>query len=187
MPFKLKTKLIPLIVAFNLIIPTLALAVANIYTVEQGGQTIPVCYEGFVPCGKSVSIFPAETPEGEMIKSGKCETTNATSKLIHCQLCHFFVMFNGIVKYVLFSIIPPLAVFFLVLGGVFFYFSAGKPESLRRAKSLIQGVIIGLGLIYGAYLIVGTFLWVLGVTQWTGLANWAHLGPFSITCPIVIK
>lgn len=81
-------------------------------------------------------------------------------------------------------IIPYLAVLFLVIGGIYFYFGGGKPECLKTGKDLIKGVFIGLFLIYGSYLLVGTFLDVLGVID-SNLANWATKGsPFSINCMI---
>lgn len=171
-------KIFLFLLMFSIILPNIALAAAGTYNAKQGGTDIPVCYEGFVPCGKNVAVG------GSVGGDGKC--TGGTPTLIYCQFCHFFVMLNNIIKYILGNIVPPLAILFLVIAGVLFYTSQGKPDATGKARKAIEGVVIGLTLVYGAYMLVGLFLSVLGVAEWTGLAEWAKIGPFSISCPISI-
>jgi hypothetical protein len=131
---------------------------------------------GVVPCGRNCD--DPRTPNNE------CEP---------CQLCHFFVMFENIFHFVLFDIVPPLAVLMLAIGGfmyLFAYLSPGEvlpgggkggPKLLAQAKGLISSVIFGLIIIFAAWLIVNTFFMVIGVASWTGLsAGW-----WRIECPIL--
>ncbi|MFH1714370.1 MAG: hypothetical protein ABH831_02145, partial [Candidatus Nealsonbacteria bacterium] len=103
-------------------------------------------------------------------------------------------MFDGIVDFVLFKIIPSIAVLMLVVGGAMFiisYFGGaeamagggkGGPALLGRAKKLINSVMIGLAIIFAAWLIINTLLMFLGVADWTGLRE----GWFSIPCQVKI-
>ncbi len=160
------------LIVSGMVLPAVSQAVAGVYQTTNRGQ---VCYEGFVPCGKEVFI-------GGNIVNGKCEGGN--KEMVYCQFCHFFVMLNAIVRYILTYIIPPLAILFLIIGGVMFYFGGAKPDLIQKGKTILFSVAIGIFLVYGAYMIVGLFLNILGVVQWSGLANWANQGPFSIECPI---
>ena len=100
-----------------------------------------------------------------------------------CTLCDFFRMIERIIDFVLFKIVPALAVLMIAIGG-FMYIVAyvglaeGGPEMLSRAKSLFKSVIIGLLIAYGAWLIINTFFWAIGVADWTGLEH----GWWQINC-----
>lgn len=119
--------------------------------VMAGGSGCPT--EGLVPCGT----------EG-------CP----------CELCDFFVMFERIVNFILFEIVPVLAVLMIAIGGFMLLFahSGGGSEMVSRAKKLFTSVAIGLLLIYGAWVIVNTFFGIIGVASWTGLKN----GWWKIKC-----
>lgn len=97
-----------------------------------------------------------------------------------CQLCHFFVIFDRIVDFIMFTLVPVVAVLMLVIGGVMFFLATGNPGALSQAKSVITATILGLIIVYAAWIIVNTFLVIVGVADWTGLAT----GWFSIDCPV---
>ena len=97
-----------------------------------------------------------------------------------CQFCHFFVMFRNIIDFVLFKLVPPVAVLMLAIGGFLFFFAGGSPGTLARAKSIITSTIIGLVIIFAAWIIINTFFVVIGVADWTNLKE----GWFKIDCPI---
>ncbi len=174
-----------IIVLAGILIPSTSEAVANTYeacegTIQDGtcsGSEVTVCYEGFVPCGKTVM-------KNGSPNEGKCQGGDGV--LVDCQLCHVFIMINNIVGFLLVNVIPPLAVLMIVIGGVMFYAGGGKPELVDKAKKLLLGVVIGLFLVYGAYLIIGLFLSILGATNWQPLADWANMGVFSINCPVTL-
>lgn len=145
-----------------------------------------VYYQGLVPCGKEVCVG-AILNENEIKTNGfnqACTTTGGRVETIYCQFCHFFVMLDGIIDFLLIKIVPYLAILMIVIGGIIFYFSRGRPTLLGKGKELLTGVVIGLFLIYGAYMIVGVFLSILGVTEWSGLIEWTTKGAFSLRCEI---
>jgi hypothetical protein len=98
-----------------------------------------------------------------------------------CTLCHLFALFNNIINFALFKLVPPLAVLMLVVGGVLFLFASGSPGTLEQAKKILTAVIIGLIIIYGAWMIIGMFLSAIGLSSFgVGL-----VGPdkwFKIDC-----
>ncbi len=158
-------------------------------------DTKTVKYDGFVPCGKCLSA-PTGTflPLKDADKSatddrcygGTAPTGGYDQVYLHCQLCHVFVMINDIVAFLLTTIIPPLAVLMLIIGGVMFYFGGAKPDLIVRGRKLIISVIIGLFLIYGAYMIIGILLSIAGAANMEAVSNIYKNGVFSIDCPIVI-
>lgn len=126
----------------------------------------PELQGGFVPCGRS-----CDDPNTDL---NECES---------CQLCHFFMMLDRIVDFVLFTLVPIVAVLMLVIGGIMyigavFEFLPGGPELLGQAKRILTSVVLGLIVIFGAWLIINAFLTIIGIAEWTGLGNW-----FEITCP----
>ena len=168
----------------GLLLPQVSLA-AHTYTacrsIDVQGNCIgevEVCYEGLVPCGLGKPYW-----EGTIGADGNCQGTKV-EKGVTCQFCHFFVMFDGIVDFVLRYIVPPVAVLMLVIGGIMFYFAGGNPSLVTRGKNLIMAVIIGLFLTYGAFMLIGTVLKIIGVADWTGLRDFINNGIFTINCKI---
>ncbi len=149
----------------SLLFPLISLA--GIYQADG----TDVCYEGLVPCGKEVYI--GGSWEGEECVSG-------VPTFIRCQFCHFFVMLDEMIDFVLFKIVPPIAILMLVIGGVMFFAAAGSPEKLGTAKKLITSVVIGLIIIFAAWIIIDLFFSLIGVAEWTGLQE----GWFTINCTV---
>jgi len=107
-----------------------------------------------------------------------------------CQLCHFFVMFDNIIDFLLLKIVPPLAALMIAIGGFMYILAyAGGvekgPEMISQAKRLFTAVAIGLLIIYGAFLIVGLFFQFIGLNTWTTdiYHTWWESGLFEIPCP----
>ncbi len=112
----------------------------------------PVQAAGLVPCGG-----PGENP---------------------CTLCHFFVMLNNIIRFVMTVLVPTVAVLMLVIGGVLFFFAGAKPATLMQAKGVITSVIIGLLIIFSAWIIVNTVLSMSGIISTPSILQW-----YEINCP----
>ncbi len=97
-----------------------------------------------------------------------------------CQLCHFFILFKNVIEFVLFKLIPPLAVLYISYGGLMLLIGRGDPGKITQGKEIMTSVIIGLGIIFAGWLIINLFFMVIGVEDWTGLAS----GWFQIkNCP----
>ena len=129
--------------------------------------------DGLVPCGKNCDI-PGTPPD-------ECHP---------CGLCDIFVMFDRIIDFIMFQIVPSLAVLMIAIGGFMLVVShlggaldlgggkQGGSALVSRAKTIFKSVIIGLFIIYGAWLIVNTFFMMIGVADWTGLRS----GWWQINC-----
>jgi len=119
--------------------------------------------QGLVPCGYDID----EDGLYEPVEEG-------------CQLCHFFVMFDRIIDFVIGRLVPIVAVLMLVIAGAMFMMhqiggaevfptgARGGPAMITQAKRLLTSVITGLIIIYAAWIIVNTFLVIIGVADWTG-------------------
>jgi len=179
-------KIFLIIFLLNLFLPLAASA--GTYIAVHNSTTETICYEGLVPCGKKLSV-------GGSWVNGKCEGGTETEKEVPCTFCHLFVMLDGIFDFILFQLVPPLAVLMLAIGGIMYiiaYFSEaetlvggvkGGPKLLNQAKKLITSVVLGLVIIYAGWLLVDLFFDVIGVAEWTGLNE----GWFSIQCQITIS
>ncbi len=141
--------------------------------------TYTVCYDGLVPCGKDVWYAQGSHPD--------CPTSSLPMSVTttHCQLCHFFIMFNGAVDFLIWEIVLPLAVLMLIVGGILYIlaileFVPGGPQTVNQAKQVISAVFIGLFIVFSAWFLVNLFFTLIGVADWTGLKE----GWFKIDCPV---
>lgn len=100
-----------------------------------------------------------------------------------CELCHFFVLFDKIINFVWFTIVPPVAILMLAIAGVMFFVAAGDPTKLNQAKSIFTSVIMGLIIVYGAWFMINLFFLIIGVADWTGLREGWFKIPFIEACP----
>ena len=68
-----------------------------------------------------------------------------------CTFCHFFEMIANIINFLLYRIVPVLAVLMVVIGGFMYIISGaeGSSQMKSRAVALFKAVAIGLFLIYG--------------------------------------
>ena len=174
---------------------------------DPGETYTTVYYDGLVPCGKgycvgdSLDIREIErrlTEEGQSLQNacdasvgGEYKTRALAGTDIEvgfpCTFCHFFVMLDGIIDFVLFQLVPVIAVLMLVIAGVMyvgaiFELIPGGWETFSRAKKIFTSIAIGLVIIYGSWLIINEFFLVIKVADWTGLQT----GWFSIKCPIAL-
>lgn len=95
-----------------------------------------------------------------------------------CQFCHLFVLLNNILKYILTCLTPIIASLMLVIGGFYLMAAGPSPEKVRKAKSVITAVVIGVVIIMVSWVFLNTFLDMIGVAEWTGLRTW-----WQINCP----
>jgi hypothetical protein len=82
-----------------------------------------------------------------------------------CNFCHIFVLVDNIIRFILESIIPPIAILMLIVGGLLFYFSAGDPTKTKQATGIIKATVIGMLIIYFAWSIIVTIFQIIGVTN----------------------
>lgn len=96
-----------------------------------------------------------------------------------CTLCHFFILINNAINFLVLRLTPIVATLMIVAGGVMFLTSAGKPGTIEKAKSLTTSAIFGLVIIFTAWLVVDIILFYLG---WTGPVWWEIDCPVSCMC-----
>lgn len=92
-----------------------------------------------------------------------------------CKFCDLFVLLDNIFDFVLFELVPPIAVIAFIIGGVYFFMSKGNPQSVTRANSILTTAVIGLLIIYGAYLVINLFFSAIGIAEGefgTNIKNW---------------
>jgi hypothetical protein len=131
--------------------------------------------QDLVPCGRREAASP-------VYKIGNiCVNVEAP-----CTLCHFFILIARIIDFVLFTLVPPLALLMLIIGGATFMLATGNPQTITTAKKIIGSVFIGLVIIYGAYFVVGLVLQSIGLTSWahTFYQTWWSPGGFTVDCDL---
>jgi len=98
-----------------------------------------------------------------------------------CKFCHFFVIFDRIIDFVLVYLVFPVATLLIIIGGIMFFLYAENPQQVEQAKSLLTATIVGLVVIFSSWLVVGLFLTAIGLSNFalslTGPDKW-----FIIDC-----
>jgi len=135
-------------------------------------KLLPVLFLALFFLFSAHSVLAASACGGPIVPCGN-DATNP------CKFCHFFVLFNNLVKFLLLCIVPPIAVAGIVLAGVYFIVSQGSPGTLQKARDIIKAVIIGLFIIFTAWLLINTFFSFIKVTIWKGPSQ----GWFIVNCP----
>lgn len=110
--------------------------------------------QGLVPCGRSTD-----------------DPNTSYDETKPCQLCHIFVLFDNILKFIFFKIVPPLAILMIAIGGLYFLFSSGNPSTLAQGKAILKYTAIGLLIIYGAWVVVNLILTFPGLMK-TDFGGW---------------
>jgi len=85
-----------------------------------------------------------------------------------CTFSDFFVLINNVVSFILFDLIPPLAVLYFAWGGITMMTAGGDPGKVEQGKKILTYGIIGVLLIYSAWIIVYEFVTFLtkGQMEW---------------------
>lgn len=93
----------------------------------------------------------------------------------YCNLCDLFQLVNNILKFVMFELVPTLAVIMILVGGVMFLFAGASPSTLQKAKNIIIAVVIGIVIIFMAWIIVNTVLTKIGIVDTSSVLHWYQL------------
>ncbi|HPD19687.1 MAG TPA: pilin [Candidatus Pacearchaeota archaeon] len=93
---------------------------------------LPVLGQGLVPCG------------------GKNQEP--------CTFNDLFVLINNVIKFLLFTLIPPIAALIFAFGGITIMSAGGDPGKVEKGKKILTYGVVGVILIYAAWLIVYEFV-----------------------------
>jgi type IV secretory pathway VirB2 component (pilin) len=153
----------------ELFMPFTVFADGTYYAKDKDDKEVEVTYKGLVPCGK-----------------GKDGLVSGESDLVaeSCQLCHFFVMIDAIIDFVLGVLLTPVFLFMIAIAGIMFFFAGTSPDRLKRAKTLITSIVIGLFIIFSAYAIVGSLFKAIGLADDNPIEDWFQGNGFTFVCPI---
>jgi hypothetical protein len=96
-----------------------------------------------------------------------CPEYKGTGGIVYCAsaACTFddlFCTINRVISFVMFYIVPPIAVITVVIAAINLMTSSGDPGKLESAKKTIIWIIFGLVVIYGAWALVRGFISALG-------------------------
>mgnify|MGYP001580646101 CR=1 FL=1 len=78
-----------------------------------------------------------------------------------CGLQEVIQFMNGVLKFLLNTIIGPLAVLMLIVGGYYFLTAAGSPERMEKGKKIITIALIGVVIAAVAGIMVGILSGIL--------------------------
>lgn len=158
---------------------------------EVAGKT--VIYQGLVPCGKELcqgkdldeEVINKETKnyqkEGINPKAAfekACQEKNGKMEFVSCEFCHFLVLLEAILKFIVWRIVPILVVLMLIVLALIYFFSFGSPQAQAQARALISNLAKGLLIVVLAWFIVNLFMAAIGYAKWAGLKE----GWFQIKC-----
>ncbi len=95
-----------------------------------------------------------------------------------CTLCHLFELLVNAMNFLLICIVPFIATFLFLYGGIVFYTSGGVPEKVQKGKDIIIHTIIGIIIVYGAWVFVNSFLTIFGMQdEWAQIECEVEEGP----------
>jgi len=101
-----------------------------------------------------------------------------------CTLCHLFVLVDSIIDFLIFNLVPPIALLMIIIGALMLIFSMDNPQIVSTGKRILKSVVIGLVIIYASYSLVGWFLVSIGLADWVEdiYRSWWSDGTFVIIC-----
>ena len=79
-----------------------------------------------------------------------------------CTFNDFFCMVSAVINFVLYDIVPPIAIITIVISAINLMTSSGDPGKLEQAKKTLIWIVVGLVVVYGAWWLVTTFINVIG-------------------------
>ena len=85
-------------------------------------------------------------------------------------IADFFRLVAAIINFIIFCLVPPIAVLMLIIGGLVFLFAGGNPQTASLGKTILITTIIGLAIVYGSWIIIDTIIKALGYT-----GTWSQL------------
>ncbi len=88
----------------------------------------------------------------------KCLVPTPPEEMKPCTTCDLFALSSRIINFVLFTVVPAVAVLFYLIGGLMILLSRGSPGLVATGKNFFWNTTIGLFIIFGAWMITNTVL-----------------------------
>lgn len=120
----------------NIIVVVIALA-ALVFIVAPSALAVVGIDEPIIPCGTEI-------------------TTDASGTHIvnPCTFCHFFALIQNVYNFLIFIIVPPVAVLMVAIGGFFWLTAGGSASRVQKGWGVLKTVGIGLLMVYVSWLVV---------------------------------
>jgi len=91
-----------------------------------------------------------------------------------CTFCDFIQLGQNVINFLTQNIAFPLAVAFIIYGGIMMMVNSGNPGKLKENLGIIWSAVIGIAIMLSAWVILNTFFHLM-----TGELNWPW---YSIQC-----
>ena len=79
-----------------------------------------------------------------------------------CDFAAFFCLIQRVIDFILFQVLPPLAVLWCTYAGFTMMTSAGNPAKFKQGRDMITFTILGLIVAYSAWMLVYWFVLAIG-------------------------
>lgn len=100
------------------------------------------------------AVFPASAA-GDIIP---CTGTGSTA----CTPCHIFQLIGNIIRFILTSIVAPLAGLLFLIGGIMMAAAGGSEERYKKGRKILLDTLIGVVIALAAWAIVNTVIVTIG-------------------------
>ncbi len=84
-----------------------------------------------------------------------------------CTFDDFFVLVNSVIRFIVYVLVPPLAVMWFAFGGITMMTAGGDPSKIETGKRMITYGVVGVLVVYGAWIVVYEFVYFLTNGNWT--------------------
>jgi hypothetical protein len=75
-----------------------------------------------------------------------------------CTLCHFYILTENIIGFMMWYLAPALAIFIVAWGGFNILIAGSDPARKQAGRKAITAAIVGLLIVFGAWVIINQFL-----------------------------
>jgi len=75
-----------------------------------------------------------------------------------CTLCHFYILTQNIIDFLMWYIAPALAILIIAWGGFNILIAGGDPGRKQAGRKAITAAIVGLLIVFGAWVVINEFL-----------------------------
>ncbi|MEK7154260.1 MAG: putative Ig domain-containing protein, partial [Patescibacteria group bacterium] len=126
---------------FSKIFLVFLFVLVGLFLIYPAANAAEECRGGLVPCGRLCD--DPTTPEDETRP---------------CTTCDVFALASRVINFVLFTLVPIIAVLFYLIGGLMILLSRGSPGLVATGKNFFWNTTWGLVIIFGSWMIVNTVI-----------------------------
>ena len=105
-------------------------------------------------------IYPTVNAAG-LVPCGRLQDDKSTpdvNEMKPCTTCDLFALASRVINFVLFTVVPAVAVLFYLIGGFMILLSRGSPGLVATGRNFFWNTTWGLVIIFGAWMITNTVL-----------------------------